>query len=122
MKKTNAQDVLSGDSYQTPLGILQLICETLGLGDFEMKLFDCCWFNPIFNRNVDSNFYSRRFPENTVLYCNPPFSQWEAFFLRCFILFAYFDMNIVVLMPQERFKTSEFILKYVEPLLEIVPL
>ena len=86
-----------------------------------MKLFDSCWFNPLWNDRVDPNFYSRKFPKRTILYCNPPFSCCEAFLVRCFILFAFFGVDIVLIMPKCRYEACKFAKTYIDPVVEKVP-
>jgi hypothetical protein len=94
----------AGDSAQTPDALLDLIRDTL-VGDFQdFSMIDGCPFNPVFDAKVDADFFTRRFPRGSTIYINPPFSDPAAFLLRCFILWAYFGLNVVLLIPTGKYQ------------------
>ena len=121
-KQMNAikdNEVLDKDSAQTPIDLMRRITETLGLGDYRMKLLDGCWFNPFWDIKLDSNFYTRKFPLRTIKYINPPFSQCVAFLIKCFMLFLS-GMNVVIVMPREKYESCSFAKKYIDLVVEKV--
>jgi hypothetical protein len=120
IRKFDQAKILTNDSASTPVGLYQQIAETLGLESYEMRLMDLCWFNPIWDERRDSNFHFRKFPKGTLGYCNPAFSCCEVFLFRCFILFAFFGYNIVLIMPTEKYENCEFAKQYMDPVVEKV--
>ena len=76
---------------------------------------DGCWLTVDFDDQVDADFFNRRFPPNCIVFVNIPFSDPETFLIRAFILFAYYKVNIVVLMPTRKFNKSAFARDYIRP-------
>jgi hypothetical protein len=107
---------------QSPKDLINLIKRTLLLEGTDFRLIDGCWLNPLFDELLDVNFFTREFPKDTVIYVNPPYSCIEAFLVRCFILFTYFDLNIVLIIPNDKFENFEFAEDFIRPIVREVPL
>ena len=78
-------------------------------------MIDGCPFNPVFDDKVDADLFTRRFPKGSTIYVNPPFSDPNAFLLRCFILWAYFGHNVILLIPTGKYQAFEFAHEFIKP-------
>ena len=107
---------------QSPKPLIDLIKRTLLLEGTGFRLIDGCWLNALFDEDLDVNFFTRLFPKGSIIYVNPPYSCIEAFLLRCFILWAYFDLNIVLIIPNEKFEMCTFAEEFIRPVVREVPL
>ena len=98
------------------------MADILGLENADNKFFDGTPLVTLFDPKKDANFLIRLFPKDKIIFVNPPYFDCSQFILRCFILFAYFGLNIILLCPQDKFDECEFAARVMTPLVRRIPL
>jgi hypothetical protein len=94
----------------------------LGLENPHNKFFDGTPLATLFDPEKDANFLTRLFPRDKIIFVNPPYYDCHQFILRCFILFAYFGLNVILLCPQDKFDECKLSAGVITPVVRRVPL